>query len=103
MSDPITILPATWRDWRGVYTLEKACFGRDAWGGLELFLVLTGSSVRLKAMAGERLVGFVVGDPQPHEGRSEEHTSELQSLAYLVCRLLLEKKKQDRQARHELN
>src|SRR6266404_9267876 len=27
-------------------------------------------------------------------GRSEEHTSELQSLAYLVCRLLLEKKKQ---------
>src|SRR2546425_8516713 len=28
-----------------------------------------------------------------HEERSEEHTSELQSLAYLVCRLLLEKKK----------
>src|SRR2546425_4049132 len=27
------------------------------------------------------------------ERRSEEHTSELQSLAYLVCRLLLEKKK----------
>src|SRR2546425_9087245 len=27
------------------------------------------------------------------EVRSEEHTSELQSLAYLVCRLLLEKKK----------
>src|SRR3989441_7742370 len=31
---------------------------------------------------------FQAGDP-----RSEEHTSELQSLAYLVCRLLLEKKK----------
>src|SRR2546425_9415137 len=35
---------------------------------------------------------------QVHRGRlpdrSEEHTSELQSLAYLVCRLLLEKKKQ---------
>src|SRR3989441_3200071 len=33
---------------------------------------------------------------QPDRGadrRSEEHTSELQSLAYLVCRLLLEKKK----------
>src|SRR2546425_8722549 len=27
--------------------------------------------------------------------RSEEHTSELQSLAYLVCRLLLEKKKKE--------
>src|SRR2546425_3563723 len=31
------------------------------------------------------------GSPLP--SRSEEHTSELQSLAYLVCRLLLEKKK----------
>ena len=29
--------------------------------------------------------------------RSEEHTSELQSLAYLVCRLLLEKKKEKKQ------
>src|SRR2546425_9503853 len=29
--------------------------------------------------------------------RSEEHTSELQSLAYLVCRLLLEKKKKNNQ------
>src|SRR2546425_7254193 len=28
-----------------------------------------------------------------YQDRSEEHTSELQSLAYLVCRLLLEKKK----------
>src|SRR3989441_4467050 len=31
--------------------------------------------------------GYLLGQ------RSEEHTSELQSLAYLVCRLLLEKKK----------
>src|SRR2546425_6351595 len=34
------------------------------------------------------------GAVRAHE-RSEEHTSELQSLAYLVCRLLLEKKKYD--------
>src|SRR2546425_4216096 len=36
------------------------------------------------------------------ECRSEEHTSELQSLAYLVCRLLLEKKKkkQEQKAPH---
>src|SRR2546423_9916489 len=34
---------------------------------------------------------FVAQDQSLH--RSEEHTSELQSLAYLVCRLLLEKKK----------
>src|SRR2546425_8344544 len=33
-------------------------------------------------------------DSRQHQTpRSEEHTSELQSLAYLVCRLLLEKKK----------
>src|ERR1039458_10755228 len=32
------------------------------------------------------------GDAAP-DGRSEEHTSELQSLRHLVCRLLLEKKK----------
>src|SRR3712207_9392830 len=33
-------------------------------------------------------------DPRPLLGRSEEHTSELQSRQYLVCRLLLEKTKQ---------
>src|SRR5205823_10876718 len=33
------------------------------------------------------------GTPATTRNRSEEHTSELQSLAYLVCRLLLEKKK----------
>src|SRR5262249_62362233 len=32
-----------------------------------------------------------------HRGRSEEHTSELQSLTNLVCRLLLEKKKKKQQ------
>src|SRR5437879_10522771 len=45
--------------------------------------------------------GFVRADPQelaaaavhPLAPRSEEHTSELQSPMYLVCRLLLEKKK----------
>src|SRR2546425_8533600 len=34
-----------------------------------------------------------LGLPPSGDDRSEEHTSELQSLAYLVCRLLLEKKK----------
>src|SRR2546425_6325070 len=47
-----------------------------------------------------RLFGFVPDSLDLRESfadvlteRSEEHTSELQSLAYLVCRLLLEKKK----------
>src|SRR5687767_15199143 len=35
--------------------------------------------------------------------RSEEHTSELQSLAYLVCRLLLEKKKKTAQNSNAIN
>src|SRR2546423_10299943 len=43
-----------------------------------------------EAIAGAEFVYVCVDTP-----RSEEHTSELQSLAYLVCRLLLEKKKKD--------
>src|SRR2546422_8209457 len=45
---------------------------------------------------GERALvptGLVVAIPPGFEGRSEEHTSELQSRLHLVCRLLLEKKK----------
>src|SRR5205823_12086408 len=39
---------------------------------------------------------------RPARRRSEEHTSELQSLAYLVCRLLLEKKKHPRLAQADV-
>src|SRR3712207_7351453 len=39
------------------------------------------------------------GGPQPQD-RSEEHTSELQSRQYLVCRLLLEKKKKKETTRN---
>src|SRR2546425_1060629 len=46
-------------------------------------------SVQAEARGGAALQG------QDRHPRSEEHTSELQSLAYLVCRLLLEKKKND--------
>src|SRR5262245_16935779 len=41
----------------------------------------------------------VVNLVEPGDTRSEEHTSELQSLRYLVCRLLLEKKKRARVSR----
>src|SRR3712207_7014687 len=40
------------------------------------------------------LAGYDVFDGNGKVRRSEEHTSELQSRQYLVCRLLLEKKKQ---------
>src|SRR3712207_7445890 len=35
----------------------------------------------------------LIEQERKHQSRSEEHTSELQSRQYLVCRLLLEKKK----------
>src|SRR5258705_4985535 len=41
-------------------------------------------------------------DQSPAAGRSEEHTSELQSLKHLVCRLLLEKKKNSSERRDDL-
>src|SRR5947209_9613940 len=43
------------------------------------------------------------GDVAMFDGRSEEHTSELQSRQYLVCRLLLEKKKKTTQQRTQVN
>src|SRR3712207_8232117 len=56
-----------------------------------------GAADREAAQAGPGGLGRVDGDRgcRGHEAaRSEEHTSELQSRQYLVCRLLLEKKKQ---------
>src|SRR5258705_2213074 len=47
------------------------------------------SAARLAQSATSEVEILPQGDP-----RSEEHTSELQSLRHLVCRLLLEKKKQ---------
>src|SRR2546425_7251482 len=72
-----TLFPYTtlFRSYRGAGRVEATDFFTD-------------SSTSLSCMRSELLAG-----------RSEEHTSELQSLAYLVCRLLLEKKKKaDRRA-----
>src|SRR2546425_8100645 len=48
---------------------------------------------RDRLMAHERAAQMQLAIDEEAGARSEEHTSELQSLAYLVCRLLLEKKK----------
>src|SRR3712207_8271492 len=72
------------------HTGERTCF----------FRTMTGEGVGVEAAKGdgasfgtvvERLAGTIA---QRHREmpRSEEHTSELQSRQYLVCRLLLEKK-----------
>src|SRR2546425_3543624 len=79
------------RSWASDVT---ACATAEGWVYLAVVLDL----------ASRRVVGWAAGaTPGPEltvpalrralERRSEEHTSELQSLAYLVCRLLLEKKK----------
>src|SRR3712207_7869248 len=64
--------------------------------------VTVGCHERARLVEGEgagarvELLGGVLHDEEPvaldHQVRSEEHTSELQSRHYLVCRLLLEKK-----------
>src|SRR3712207_8211933 len=86
------------------YTTLFRSLGRDLGGErgaaelLEHDTVLEELLLHL-AGVGLREVNFVDGDDHRHAGvlgvrRSEEHTSELQSRQYLVCRLLLEKKKQ---------
>src|SRR5437762_5868228 len=47
----------------------------------------------------KRWKGSALGNLYPFIKRSEEHTSELQSPMYLVCRLLLEKKKNKKRLR----
>src|SRR3712207_7558501 len=50
--------------------------------------------IRVPADCRPRASTFVIGSRRSaRDSRSEEHTSELQSRQYLVCRLLLEKKK----------
>ena len=47
------------------------------------------------------VLGGLRKQQEEHDGRSEEHTSELQSRFDLVCRLLLEKKKQKKKKKQE--
>src|SRR5256886_4005921 len=58
--------------------------------GRELTLTMVGAVLTI---AGYSINDTIVVYDRIREGRSEEHTSELQSQSNLVCRLLLEKKK----------
>ena len=62
------IEPANWRDLKTLDKLEKICFGEDAWPLLELLGVLTFPGlIRLKAVSGGEMVGFIAGDPRRND------------------------------------
>src|SRR3712207_7084806 len=78
----------------------KTLFISGASRGIGLAIALRaardGANVALIAKTAEphpKLEGTIYTAAEQIEARSEEHTSELQSRQYLVCRLLLEKKK----------
>src|SRR2546426_11491829 len=67
-------------------TLFRSCEVRGAAG--------RGGDDRADAISGREIASARSSPPRP---RSEEHTSELQSPCNLVCRLLLEKKKKNKE------
>src|SRR5258705_6905228 len=69
-------------------TLFRSCFGVRSDGRRKDGRTERGKDGKARQSHPERSEGAMIR-------RSEEHTSELQSLRHLVCRLLLEKKKKD--------
>src|SRR5947209_14416190 len=96
---PSTLFPYTTLFRSGILNITgNVSVGTTATVGaidVEAAMNVTGS---LTLQAGDDITIDAVIDPatgliQSNDNRSEEHTSELQSRQYLVCRLLLEKKK----------
>src|SRR3712207_8156005 len=74
------------RDVLGVLRARRWLLVRGFIGGLAIATVITWFAVPMYSSSTQLFVSA-------ERSRSEEHTSELQSRQYLVCRLLLEKKK----------
>src|SRR5258707_3567515 len=68
---------------------SAACFTTS----IKVGSLLSAFELLTRLEAAHRCIGFARGRIRK-PSRSEEHTSELQSRQYLVCRLLLEKKKE---------
>src|SRR2546425_13200479 len=107
--------PALAQNYAGTYTATNASGGtvmltlaQDAQSGVSGTLTGYGrSSLQVQARVEAEGLRGTAGNSfgllyltSRLNGRSEEHTSELQSLAYLVCRLLLEKKKKKHKHKH---
>src|SRR5258705_8979042 len=71
-------------------TLFRSAGQIQGFGLQAITLVPEPSTIALAGLSAAALVIF-----RRRKARSEEHTSELQSLRHLVCRLLLEKKKKE--------
>src|ERR1035438_1481373 len=78
-------------------SIEKSCFSTQqtqksfsTMASDRPFRSAVSANSSARSLAGIRAILFKPSSPQ--SCRSEEHTSELQSLRHLVCRLLLEKK-----------
>src|SRR2546425_8023879 len=72
---------------------RQIVYARPIFVLLALLAVLEQPPTRGAHRSASFLVAYLIVAHLVTQLRSEEHTSELQSLAYLVCRLLLEKKK----------
>src|SRR3712207_7293877 len=86
-------------------TLFRSPGGRVVHPGRDAHFVLVAGALGMHLRTSKKLAHFVLVDlpildhfrvAARDAPRSEEHTSELQSRQYLVCRLLLEKKKKNR-------
>lgn len=67
-TQPFQITRAGWQDLNDLRKLEDICFGDDSWPFWDLIAVLTlPKIVRLKAVVGPKMVGFIAGDPHPRE------------------------------------
>src|SRR5262245_63603021 len=80
-------------------TLFRSTISPLAMPGRNSFLFC---SVPCRMIIGATDVTVRSGPGTPAYSRSEEHTSELQSLRHLVCRLLLEKKKQNTEIKRDI-
>ncbi len=68
LDESIKIEVAGWRDLNALRHLEQVCFPKDAWPLWDLLGVLTFPNVvRLKAVEGEQMVGFIAGDIRQSE------------------------------------
>src|SRR5437762_5353038 len=81
-----TLFRSVYEQW--IKNIQDWCISRQVWWGHRIPAWYRKGKSEIRNPKSEIYVGL-----KPPKDRSEEHTSELQSPMYLVCRLLLEKKK----------